>query len=343
MDITPTDPLNNDNSVRDTIALMSGHASNASNSWQVKQALDNAGANDPRLSEEECIQRIFDFIHSNVRFVEDPTQLANMFQQPGNKELLITPQVLISMDNPMGDCDDFSMLSCAMLMAKGIRCDFVTIAANRSQPSEFSHVYCQVTAKDGTVIPFDSSHGGYPGWETGSIYRKQVWPVLNWKGKGLGAMTVGQQTKRTPGKIWASQFHQGLMGLALGDEGDTGNSGDITVGQAIASGIDTGVDPGYSPTSGSIPILSTSNPSQVNWNNILPGLFQAVDKIAIQTTQPAGISSQTCNAAGVCSSTQTVLPTGASSLAIPGLTSSSLGSMLPLLLIAVAVFAFAEK
>lgn len=359
--IHQTDPNSNDRSTADTVALMSTHARNAASSNQIKQALIQAGVAGSGMSEDEIIKKVFSFIKSNVEFVEDEQQLAAIFNQPDGKELLITPPVLLGMNHPKGDCDDFSMLACAMLMAKGIKCDFITIAANRHKPREFSHVYCLVRTREGRVIPFDASHGKEAGWETERAWRKQVWPVFDWNfGRRDLGMTVvdnfGQLVGNGMGRVWAEQFREGLRTRAIGGLGDCsyddeGNliSCDDTVTPAQAT-LMTGpnVTPAelstmnttgnVTPTSGSIATIT--NPSGgVNWNNLLPGLFQAVEKVAVQTTQPAGISTTTCNAAGVCSQSQTVLPPGATSIVADSL--SSISSFLPLIFLGFAgVFLF---
>jgi hypothetical protein len=342
LSIRKTDPNNNDKSVADTVAWMGVHARNASSSPQVKQALQDAGANVAGLSEDEIINRIFQYIKRNVTFVEDSEQLARIFRQPEGKELLITPPVLLTMPNPKGDCDCFSMLGCSMLMAKGIHCDFTTIAANGNQPTEFSHVYCMVRTRDERVIPFDASHGKEAGWETSRIYRKQIWPVFNW-GINRGAnMVIGNGLGRT----WARQFQEGLRRRAINGLGDTvcdqdGNCYDTTDPNNVVSVPQLPLD----LTTSTPPILpvqqQTTSPSQatggsppINYNNILPGIFNAAERVALQTTQQPGVVS--CNAQGC---TSTVLPSGAAITA--GL--SSLSAYLPWILIAGAAFLLLDE
>lgn len=321
LSIRRTDPNNNDKSVADTIALMGSHANAAASSSQVQQALRSAGANEKGLSEDQIIKRVFSFIKGTVQFVEDESQLALMFRHPESKELLITPPVLLEMQSPMGDCDDFSMLACSMLMAKGIKCDFVTIAANQAQPTEFSHVYCMVRTRDGRVVPFDASHGREAGWETDRIFRKQVWPVFSW---GIRNGGDGVVVSRGMGRTWATQFKEGLSGLVL-DEG--GSYSDVMTGPNVNP-----YDPALQMDSSS---GGASSAFGINWNNLLPGLFGAAEKIAIQTSQPAGSVSTVCSKQGVCTTSQTVLPQGATSNIYGtgfGASTSSLGSFLPIAL-----------
>lgn len=307
MAIVKTNPHDSNASVADTIAIMGSHADAASISPQVISALSAAGVSTSD-SEDNKIQKIFQYVKSRVTFTEDESQLANIFAVPNSKELLITPPVLLSMPDPKGDCDDFSMLGCSMLNAAGVKCDFVTIAADDRMPDQFTHVYCMVTTSDGRQIPFDSSHGQSVGWESPNIYKKMIWPTFAWnKGKGLG-MTLRQRA-------------------GLGD--------DTTAGDIYSS---DGVDPSYTGSQisstgyqfPSAPVIIGSTPSSApSWlTSLLPGVFGAAEKIAIQTTQQPGV--QTTGPNGV--TTSTVLPQGATSLNIPGLT-TGVGSINPLFLI----------
>ncbi len=117
--------------------------------------------------------------------MRDERQLENIFEQPESKELLITPEALLSMGQPQGDCDDFSMLCSSMLGACGIQCNFVTVAAEADLPDQFTHIYCIAVLDSREQVPLDCSHGHSVGWELPIAYRKQIWPVWNWnKGRG---------------------------------------------------------------------------------------------------------------------------------------------------------------
>lgn len=191
MAVQATDADDNDASVSDTVALMGSHTNKAKADPKVLGALKAAGIT-ASTSEDECINRVFRYIKSKVKFVEDPVQLARMFKVPDSKELLITPPVILSMKKPQGDCDDFSMLACSMLRACGIKCNFVTVAADERSPDTFTHVYCLVTKSNGEQVPFDASHGTRVGWETWKQWRREVWPFLDWNDlRGNGMFGLG--------------------------------------------------------------------------------------------------------------------------------------------------------
>ena len=346
--------------------LMCKHVNAAISSPQVRQAVEQAGitSND---SNDSKIQKVFRFIKQRVEFVEDEEQLGafGIPSDPRGQELLITPPYLLSMIEPKGDCDDFSMLCCSMLKASGVDCSFVTVAADESLPNQFTHVYCQALGSNGW-IPVDCSHGREIGWETPRAHRKKIWPIISIGGLGLLV------TRQNYSKDWAGQFRssfiQGLKGLgACGDcidwdengncqATDTSSCGSITptTGECAYGGVFPNCNAptaaqtiavSSNPTQSSVPsITSTTSSFTTALDNLLPGIFGAAEKIAVQGSQPAGVQTQTCNAQGVCSTSSTVLPANyTGSLSIPGLSTSSMSSLLPLLLIGgAALFLFKE-
>ncbi len=76
-----------------------------------------------------------------------------------------------------GDCDDFSTLLAAAAQSLGIPAQFITVAADPSDPSEFTHVYPEAyDERRGDWIPMDATvRGSYPGWQPLDIARKQRW------------------------------------------------------------------------------------------------------------------------------------------------------------------------
>lgn len=154
-----------------TVALMD-HVARASASHPLIQAATQqavAGAPDPA----ERARRIFWWVKRRVHFREDAEQarLAGL-PAPNEAELLIWPADLLAMPEPAGDCDDHATLVAAMLIAAGIEPELVTIAADPSDPSRYSHVYAR--ARIGRArIALDTSHGAYPGWEAKAQGKKK--------------------------------------------------------------------------------------------------------------------------------------------------------------------------
>src|SRR5689334_331192 len=122
----PTDPSNSDRSTADTIALMEQHSSRDARSSQVQEIVEEIQEENPGASESDLISAVFDYVKSKVTYVEDEDTTNKLFGIPAGVELLISPARLVSMNQPMGDCDDFSMLTKSVLSGLGIRSYFTT-------------------------------------------------------------------------------------------------------------------------------------------------------------------------------------------------------------------------
>ena len=117
---------------------------------------------------------VWDWMHRRVRFVADEEQLASYYGLPESMELLQRPELLAV--HRRGDCDDFTMLACAMLQCAGVPYRIVTIAADQNEPDRFSHVYAVAILESGQAVPMDTSHGRYFGWEAPRAFRRVEWP-----------------------------------------------------------------------------------------------------------------------------------------------------------------------
>ncbi|MBZ5580908.1 MAG: transglutaminase-like domain-containing protein [Acidobacteriia bacterium] len=130
---------------------------------------------------------IHGWIRRHVRFVQDAT-LAGFSDDPDQAEVLIRPVDLLTMPQPKGDCDDFSMLAAAMLRSVGIDSAFKTVAAESGNPN-YSHVYVLALLPDGQT-PLDASHGPTLGWEVTAQGKSRLWPLdeaqMNRTLSGLG-------------------------------------------------------------------------------------------------------------------------------------------------------------
>ena len=164
----PADPYV---SVRDTIAMMKRYA------WRDAIELRPLAAQILRqsadLSVESALEALYYWVKTNITFQPDELLL----DRP-DKELLITPKLLIQIRR--GDCDDFSTLLASLILAAGLPVSiyFVTVAADPQEPERFSHVYVMVALPDGRPMALDASHGLYPGWEIQrNVERKLYWPV----------------------------------------------------------------------------------------------------------------------------------------------------------------------
>ena len=92
---------------------------------------------------------VFWFCKHHVRFMIDEHAVLGLYGETDQIDFLITPPVLLAMKRPAGDCDDFTMLACALLEANGVPWEIVTVATERADPRRWSHVYCRAVLPDG--------------------------------------------------------------------------------------------------------------------------------------------------------------------------------------------------
>ncbi len=112
-------------------------------------------------------------------------------------EVLIRPRDMVTFPQDtngmgrVGDCDDYAMLTAALLKARGIPCSFVTVAADPRVPGQYSHVYVAAYPEGGGRVPLDTSHGAEPGWEVEeNVTRREEWPIDAGLGKWLAMALV---------------------------------------------------------------------------------------------------------------------------------------------------------
>jgi hypothetical protein len=146
-----------------------------------------------------------------IRFVHHELLLRRYLGEANHLQGLISPDALVRMDRPEGDCAIFTDCLCAFLRVFGVPYEIVTVAVNPNEPDIYSHVYAYAVLQDGTRLPLDASHGTYPGWQVPSsdVSRRQVWdadgnPVADrgsrfnglngygLRGRGLGALVCDQ-------------------------------------------------------------------------------------------------------------------------------------------------------
>jgi len=159
-------------------------------------------------SRADTIARVWNWIRARVRFVPDSANTGDAPNASNIAEVLIRPVDIIRMRDAAGDCDDFSMLGAALFRALGIPVLFCTVAADPTQPDQFSHVYLYV---DGS--PFDASHGAYLGWECPNRFGKILfWSVDN----GMPIMRNGLGYAPAGSDWWQTLIQQGTdVGLSI--------------------------------------------------------------------------------------------------------------------------------
>ncbi len=140
------------------------------------EALDEAGLNaDSPAYEKACA--VYWWLQRTIRYV--PTPGTSVFVD----QTLITPCAMLAMEEPIGDCPQFSMLAAAIFRVLNMDCLFVTIAADERFPDQWSHVYNTVEVYPGQYLPFDSSNGPEPGAEYSRPFKRKVWQGFTGKGR----------------------------------------------------------------------------------------------------------------------------------------------------------------
>lgn len=171
---------NTDVATAQTVAVMVEHIKQAARDPIVTlSVLDAIGNPDVASDSRRAVGAWWHWIKRRVQFEPDETLIERYLQESDQLELLISPSVLLRMARPAGDCDDFTMLAGAGLVAMGLPFQIMTVAADGSEPSRWSHVYGRVEVAPGEWMAIDVSHGKEPGWEVPEHrqYRRAVWDL----------------------------------------------------------------------------------------------------------------------------------------------------------------------
>ena len=149
--------------------------------------------------------QVWAWVKQNVRFVTDEDLLLKLLGRQDELELLISPGVLLWARVKAGDCDDFTMLCCAMLAALGVPPLIKTYKCDRTEPNRWSHVCAAAILEDGSIFPVDASHGTYAGWEVpaSDVYQSALWDMNgNRVGGGMGRTRSRGLSGYTPAPGW---------------------------------------------------------------------------------------------------------------------------------------------
>jgi hypothetical protein len=164
--------------------LLSGDAGVAQTIGVMRQIVDDA-VKDPAVngaaiqfvrgvtdsfSRDQKAQAIYAAVANRWLYVEDPVG-------PFGPKETVRP-VRLLLQTFAGDCDDATILICALCGTIGIPCRIVTIAADPSSPREFSHVYPEAEIAPGRFVAMDVARPGSAyGVPPPRYYRKRVWDL----------------------------------------------------------------------------------------------------------------------------------------------------------------------
>ena len=259
-------------------------------------------------------------VKHRVRFAKDEPRLMGIGDGDA-LDLLIAPAVLVRQTQPAGDCDDFTMLICALLTILGVPWNIVVIAADPSDPSRWSHVFpVAIIGKE--TIPLDCSHGDYPGWMVPAehTFRRQAYSPAAQKVNQQPLKFRGLHGYAPRGTSMIRRYRTRGMGQ------DSSISSVPTETTLPVSELPAGV---VWPTS--TPTVTPSTSIPFNWNAALSSILGNAAQVATVAELPPG---------STISPQGTVYTGGSPSTATVG---TSLGNMLPLLLIGgVAILLFSS-
>jgi hypothetical protein len=223
-----------DEETAQTIAYMDELAAADAGQRCVVEAVNDAlGAADLDLNSDpyKIACAIFWWLKKTITYVDTPGT------SPLVDQTLITPAAILAMPDPIGDCPQFSMLAAAMFRVCCIPCYFVTIAAERTDPAQYSHVYNTIEVSPGVFLPFDSSNGPEPGAEYARPYKRRVWSRItpdkcsNRRKGSTPMMRTSYAASRAARSGWRNRQLRGALGDTVCDsEGDCydTSSGDQT-------------------------------------------------------------------------------------------------------------------
>lgn len=264
-----------DTATRQTVAVMCRNIAESTKDPLVQDAAQYVRRNFAQGDQPALLSwGVFWFAKHNCKFVVDEAPLMRFERiAPGSglgqQDLLISPAVLLRLApwERKGDCDDFTMLVCALLKCLGVPFVIITICADPSDPSRWSHVFPMALTP--AAIALDASHGCGPGWivPASHTFKWQAWdengdPVdvprpqsrlHGWEPSGLGQDTTD------------------LSSLPLES---TGGGGLDTIGQDLSSFFQGGA------TSSITNAMPTSSDTGFNWTSFFNNL----------TTQAAGVA-----------------------------------------------------
>jgi len=146
------------------------------------------------------VNAIFNWVKSNVRFVNDPYGV----------ETLRQPWKLVQMPQPSGDCDDLSVLINTLCAAIGYNTAFKTIKADPRMPNQFSHVYALVEINGKWIAADGSQKQVSLGWEPPSHNGYEVW------GYSTGRLTQRSAPPSLKGLEMANDVKQRIIDAIAG-------------------------------------------------------------------------------------------------------------------------------
>ena len=250
---------------------------------------------------------VFWYVKHCIKFRLDEATMFRVGLQDEH-DFLTAPSVLVRMKDPSEDCDGFTMLTAAMLSALSIPVYIMTVAANASEPSRWSHVFvCAMI--DGQVMPLDTSHGIGPGW---MVPRSRIFRLQAWDLDGAPVDDIGISSFGNLHGLYGAAHGMGALGCDFTDPNDLSCIDEIPISTLpLPTTAQTGGDFVQAPSSGGGSAGGQASAgSSLNLTSFFNSLFGNAAAVAKIATQPT---------------TSITLPNGT---VVNGVTASQAGSLL---------------
>lgn len=154
-----------DEATAQTVRFMSDLVKHSLSDPIIKRACDDAWQRFRQIAFQDRAVCAWWYARYLIKFVHHQELLRDWVFSLDDLQLLISPEALLKMTDPKGDCAIFTTLIQAMLATQGIGYETVTVAVDPRTPDLYTHVYPQAIRPDGTRLALDASHGKFPGWE----------------------------------------------------------------------------------------------------------------------------------------------------------------------------------
>lgn len=305
-------PDDDDVATAETVRMMTDYIGAGVNDQVCRQwaaAAQNCYAFGQKSDPLSLIWGVFWLLKHSVRYRRDEPELFRIGQGDA-RDLLTAPAVLVREPQPAEDCDGFTMLACTLLRILGLSPFIVTIKADPKDPSRWSHVFAMVELP-GRLVAVDGSHGKFPG---GMVPREHIFGYQVWDMNGQRIRKQLPSSSRLSGYV---RTGRGMGDVCPSLEQLMGISDSSDPCQTGAPISDLNVDPNATGVPGSVTQPGSVPPSSsFNLTSFLNNLIATAGKVATVAEAPPGA---TINPA-----------TGAIT---PGSLTSSLGSLMPWLII----------
>jgi len=105
------------------------------------------------------VHALFNWVRRNIRYTRDIFRV----------ELLHSARRMLELR--AGDCDDMTILLCAMLMSTGHPARLILAGFRRAKPHAYSHIYPEVNVR-GRWIPIDATTRRPIGWAPPALWKR---------------------------------------------------------------------------------------------------------------------------------------------------------------------------